>query len=228
MQILVIEDDRRLSGLLEQGLGEEGYHVVPSFDGLSGLEAARSGMFQLVLLDLMLPGIDGLEVARQLRKAGNRTPIIMLTARDSDLDAVQGLDLGADDYVTKPFSFAVLLARVRAVLRRGPVSSPIIISVGDLEIDSGAHAASRAGRLLPLTPREFRLLELLARSSPRVVPRQTILEEVWGFNSEVSENNLEAFVSQLRAKVDAGAATKLIRTVRGIGYCIRIEDSREC
>jgi two-component system response regulator MprA len=147
----------------------------------------------------------------------------MLTARDSDSDAIRGLDLGADDYVTKPFSFDVFLARVRAVLRRGPVVAPVIASVGDLELDSGSHIASRSGRALPLTPREFRLLELLVRSSPRVVPRQTIMEEIWGFDSEVSENNLEAFVSQLRIKIDGGGAPKLIRTVRGIGYCVREE-----
>lgn len=197
--------------------------MTVSAEGPVGLQMAKTCEFDVIVLDLMLPGLDGFEVARQLRKVGNRTPIIMLTARDSDLDAVRGLNLGADDYVTKPFSFDVFLARVRAVLRRGPISAPVIVSVGELELDSGAHVVSRSGRELPLTPREFRLLELLIRSSPRVVPRQTIMEEIWGFDSEVSENNLEAFVSQLRSKVDTGGAQRLIRTVRGIGYCVREE-----
>lgn len=223
MRILIVEDDPRISSLLDQGMREEGYQVMVEADGPLGLETAKSCAFDVIVLDLMLPGLDGFDIARQLRKLGNRTPIIMLTARDSDVDAVRGLDLGADDYVTKPFSFDVFLARVRAVLRRGPVSVPVIVSVGDLELDSGDHVALRSGRPLPLTPREFRLLELLVRSSPRVVPRQTIMEEIWGFDSEVSENNLEAFVSQLRAKVDAGNVQKLIRTVRGIGYCLREE-----
>lgn len=223
MRILIVEDDPRISSLLDQGMREEGYQVMVAADGPRGLETARSCDFDVIVLDLMLPGLDGFELARQLRKVGNRTPIIMLTARDSDVDAVRGLDLGADDYVTKPFSFDVFFARVRAVLRRGPVSAPVIVSVGDLELDSGTHVASRSGRALPLTPREFRLLELLVRNSPRVVPRQTIMDEVWGFDSEVSENNLQAFVSQLRAKVDAGGVQKLIRTVRGIGYCVREE-----
>lgn len=223
MRILIVEDDPRISSLLDQGMREEGYQVMVAAEGPLGLETAKACEFDVIVLDLMLPGLDGLEVARQLRKIGNRTPIIMLTARDSDRDAVRGLDLGADDYVTKPFSFDVFLARVRAVLRRGPISAPVIVSIGELELDSGAHFASLSGRELPLTPREFRLLELLVRSSPRVVPRQTIMEEIWGFDSEVSENNLEAFVSQLRAKVDTGGAQRLIRTVRGIGYCVREE-----
>lgn len=223
MRILIVEDDPRISNLLDQGMREEGYQVTVSAEGPVGLQMAKTCEFDVIVLDLMLPGLDGFEVARQLRKVGNRTPIIMLTARDSDLDAVRGLNLGADDYVTKPFSFDVFLARVRAVLRRGPISAPVIVSVGELELDSGAHVVSRSGRELPLTPREFRLLELLIRSSPRVVPRQTIMEEIWGFDSEVSENNLEAFVSQLRSKVDTGGAQRLIRTVRGIGYCVREE-----
>jgi DNA-binding response OmpR family regulator len=195
-------------------------------DGVSGVDAAMSGDFEVVVLDLMLPRLDGFEVARQLRRAGNRTPVIMLTARESDADVVRGLDLGADDYVTKPFSFDVFLARVRAVLRRGPVSAPVFAKISDLQIDCGTHCATRAGRPLLLTPREFRLLELLVRNSPRVVPRQTIMEEIWGYDSEVSENNLEAFVSQLRAKVDAASKQKLIRTIRGVGYCLREEDGQ--
>lgn len=223
MQVLVIEDDLRIATLVQQGMREEGYQVVVSGDGREGLELARSATYDLIILDLMLPRVDGFEVARQLRREGNRMPILMLTARDSEADTVQGLDLGADDYVTKPFSFSVFLARVRAILRRGPVSAPVIATVADLELQTGTHSASRGGKSLSLTPREFRLLELLVRCSPRVVPRQRIMEEIWGFDSEVTENNLEAFVSQLRAKVDGASERKLIRTVRGIGYCVREE-----
>lgn len=223
MRVLIVEDDPRISSLLDQGMREEGYQTLVVADGVAGLDAAMTGDFEVVVLDLMLPRLDGLEIARRLRRAGNRTPVIVLTARESDADVVKGLDVGADDYVTKPFSFDVFLARVRAVLRRGPVSAPIFATVADLQIDCGTHFATRAGRQLPLTPREFRLLELLVRTSPRVVPRQTIMEEIWGYDSEVSENNLEAFVSQLRSKVDVGHPQKLIRTVRGVGYCLREE-----
>lgn len=226
MRVLIVEDDARISSLLDQGLREEGFQTMVVADGVSGLDAAMSGDFEVVVLDLMLPRLDGFEVARQLRRAGNRTPVIILTARESDADVVRGLDLGADDYVTKPFSFDVFLARVRAVLRRGPVSAPVFATISDLQIDCSTHSATRAGRPLPLTPREFRLLELLVRNSPRVVPRQTIMEEIWGYDSEVSENNLEAFVSQLRAKVDAASQQKLIRTIRGVGYCLRREDGQ--
>jgi two-component system copper resistance phosphate regulon response regulator CusR len=223
MRVLIVEDDPRIAGLLDQGMREEGFQTLVVSDGVSGLDAAMNGEFEVVVLDLMLPRLDGFEVARQLRKAGNNTPVIMLTARESDADIVRGLNLGADDYVTKPFSFDVLLARVRAVLRRGPVSAPIVATIADLEVDIEAHTATRAGRLLSLTPREFRLLELLVRNSPRVVPRHTIMEEIWGYDSDVSENNLEAFVSQLRSKVDAGNQRRLIWTVRGTGYCVRVE-----
>jgi DNA-binding response OmpR family regulator len=226
MRVLIVEDDHRISSLLDQGMREEGYQTLVVADGVSGLNAAMSGDFEVVVLDLMLPGLDGFEVARQLRRSGNHTPIVILTAREADSDVVRGLNLGADDYVTKPFSFDVFLARVRAVLRRGPVSAPIFATVSDLQVDCGIHCAIRAGRQLPLTAREFRLLELLVRNSPRVVPRQTIMEEIWGYDSEVSENNLEAFVSQLRAKVDAGSRQKLIRTIRGVGYCLREENEQ--
>ena len=224
MRVLIVEDDSRLASLLEQGMREEGCQIARAASGPDGLAAAKNGEFQVIVLDVMLPGLDGFQVARELRRSGNRTPIVMLTAKDSESDTIDGLNLGADDYVTKPFSFDVLMARLRAVVRRGPALTPIVMSVGDLVIDGDRHTVSRAGQALPLTPREFRLLELLVRCSPRVVPRQTILEQVWGFDSEVSENNLEAFVSQLRSKVDAGEP-KLIRTVRGVGYCVRLEGS---
>jgi DNA-binding response OmpR family regulator len=225
MRLLVIEDDHRIANLLRQGLEEEGYQVVAAFDGQTGLELGQTGQFDMVILDLMLPRLDGYDVARNLRRAGNRTPILMLTARDSNQEVIRGLDLGADDYITKPFSLDVFLARVRAVSRRGPIPTPAILRIGDLEVDRAAHVVSRAGRIIALTPREFTLLELLTRSSPRVVTRQTILDSVWGYDSEVSPNNLEAFVSALRAKIDSAGGPKLIHTVRGVGYCLKEEVS---
>ncbi len=225
MRLLVIEDDHRIAMLLRQGLEEEGYQVVLAADGRSGLELGRTAQFDMIILDLMLPQLDGTEVARSLRQEGNRTPILMLTARDSNQDVIRGLDLGADDYMTKPFSLDVFLARVRAVSRRGPIPTPTIFRIADLEVDPSAHVVSRAGRPVLLTPREFTLLELLARSSPRVVTRQTILEGVWGHDSEVSANNLEAFVSALRSKIDTAGGPKLIHTVRGVGYCLKEEGS---
>jgi DNA-binding response OmpR family regulator len=225
MRLLVIEDDHRIANLLRQGLEEEGYQVVVASDGQSGLELGQTGQFDMVILDLMLPRLDGYDVARSLRRAGNRTPILMLTARDSNQEVIRGLDLGADDYITKPFSLDVFLARVRAVSRRGPIPTPAILRIGDLELDPAAHVVSRSGRTISLTPREFTLLELLTRSSPRVVTRQTILDSVWGYDSEVSPNNLEAFVSALRSKIDGAGGRKLIHTIRGVGYCLREEVS---
>lgn len=221
MRALIVEDDLRIAGLLSQGLKEEGFDTLHVADGFAGLDAALKNEFEVIVLDLMLPRLDGFEVARRLRHNGVRTPIVVLTARESDGDVVKGLNLGADDYVTKPFSFEVFLAHIRAVLRRGPITAPVYLRIGDLEIDCAGHVATRGGQGLPLTPREFKLLELLARSSPRVVPRQMIMEEIWGYSSEVTENNLEAFVSQLRGKVDRGDRSKLIRTIRGVGYSLK-------
>lgn len=223
MRVLIVEDDIRITRLLSEGLQEEGYQVVIAADGGTGLEIGKTGQFDVIILDLMLPRMDGYEVARALRSDGIRTPLMMLTARDANRDIIRGLDLGADDYLTKPFSLDVLLARVRAVSRRGPVPTPAILRIGNLEVNPAIHEASRGGRLIFLTPREFTLLELLARLSPRVVTRQAILEQVWGYESEVSPNNLEAFVSALRTKVDSDSGPKLIHTIRGVGYCLREE-----
>jgi len=221
MRVLIVEDDVRIASFLLQGLEEEGYQVVTANDGVAGVEIAQSNPFGLIVLDLMLPRLDGYEVARRLRKAGNQTPILVLTARDSNQDIIRGLDLGADDYLTKPFSLDVLLARVRAVSRRGPVPAPVVVRIADLEVNPLLHEASRSGQVISLSPLEFRLLEFLARASPRVVSRRTILEEIWGYDSEVSPNNLEAFMRLLRNKIDCAAGPKLIHTVRGIGYCLR-------
>lgn len=181
---------------------------------------AQSFAFDVIVLDIMLPEMNGLAVARRLRESHNRTPVLMLTARDSTGDVVKGLDSGADDYLTKPFSFEVLLARLRSIIRRGPIERPPWLQVADLKLDPATREVTRNGVAINLTPREYALLELLLRNTGRVVTRQSILEAVWGFNTDVSENTLEAFVRLLRMKIGSHAP-KLIHTVRGIGYCLK-------
>jgi DNA-binding response OmpR family regulator len=223
MHVLVVEDDSRMSALLRQGLSEEGYVVTVAKNGPEALAIARSAEFDAIVLDIMLPGLDGISVARQLRSEGNRTPILMLTARDQISDVVAGLNIGADDYLTKPFSFAELLARVKAVSRRGPIPRSVVLQCSDLELDTGARTASRAGRPISLTRTEYLLLELLMRRAGQVVPREAILDSVWGFDKGVEPNTLDAFVRLLRTKVDQGHPRRLICTVRGIGYALREE-----
>ncbi len=189
-------------------------------NGAEGLEMAQSFTFDAIVLDIMLPEMNGLTVARRLRESRNRTPVLMLTARDSTADIVKGLDSGGDDYLTKPFSFEVLLARLRSVSRRGPVERPPCLEIADLKLDPASREVTRNGAVINLTPREYALLELLLRNTGRVVTRQTILESVWGFNTDVTENTLEAFVRLLRMKIDP-RAPKLIHTVRGVGYCLK-------
>jgi len=221
MRLLVVEDENRMASLLRQGLQEEGYAVAVAADGPTGLEMAAADSFELILLDVMLPGFDGFELARRLRAQGNRTPILMLTARDATPDIVEGLDLGADDYLTKPFSFEVLLARIRALLRRGPAPQSARLRVGDLELDPATHAVTRSGQLVHLTRTEFSLLEYLMRRCDRVVPRDILIEAVWGFGRDIESNTLDAFIKLLRSKVEAAGGPRLIHTVRGVGYSIR-------
>jgi DNA-binding response OmpR family regulator len=225
MQILVIEDKPKMAKLLSDGLTEEGYHVLVARDGREGLELARTPGLDVVVLDLMLPGIGGMVIAQTLRNEGNRIPILMLTARDADEDIVRGLNAGADDYLTKPFSFDVFLARVRAVARRGPIVTPVTHRIEDLVIDTLLRQVRRKTRSVELTAREFDVLELLARNSPRVLTRDAIIQSVWGFDADVSENNLEAFVHRLRAKVEYPGESKLLHTVRSVGYVLRGEHS---
>ncbi len=220
MRILVVEDERRMAALLKRGLTEEGHHVVLASDGATGLETACAASFDAIVLDMMLPRMDGLTVARRLRNAHNQTPVLMLTAKDAASDIVRGLDAGADDYLTKPFSFEILLARLRAVSRRGAIPQPVCLELADVRLDPATRRVTRGRNTLTLTPREFSLLELLLRNSGRVVRRETILESVWGFGCDVNENTLEAFVRLLRLKVDADEP-KLIHTVRGVGYSMR-------
>jgi DNA-binding response OmpR family regulator len=217
VQILVVEDERRMAELLQRALHEEGHQVVVARDGREGLEFARSSQFDVIVLDVMLPGMDGMALARRLRQNHNQTPVLMLTARDAPADIVKGLDSGADDYLTKPFSIDILLARLRAVSRRGAIPRPVCLEIADLRLDPASHRVTRGEDVLNLTPREYRLLELLMRNARRAISRDTILESVWGFDSDVNENTLEVFMRLLRGKVDT-REPKLIHTVRGFGY----------
>jgi DNA-binding response OmpR family regulator len=221
MRVLIVEDDKKMAGLLRKGLEEEKHSASLAHNGSAGLEMAELYEFDVVVLDIMLPGIDGFEVARRLRRNNNRTPILMLTARDAVPDIVRGLDVGADDYLTKPFAFDEFLARLRSVARRGSSPRPTRLQVADLILDPAAHQVYRGNREIRLTPTEYRLLDFLVRRAGRVVPRSTLVEAVWGFDQEVEENTLDAFVRLLRSKVDRDFEPKLIHTVRGVGYSIR-------
>ncbi len=220
MQILVVEDEPRMAGLLERTLREEGHQVVVASDGQAGFEMARDSQFDAIVLDVMLPGLDGVSVARKLRENRNSTPVLLLTARDAPADVVKGLDAGADDYLTKPFSIDVLLARLRSVSRRGASPRPLQLEIADVRLDPASRRVTRGDKLINLTAREYQLLELLMRNRDRAISRDTILASVWGFTTEVTENNVEVFVRQLRLKVDA-VEPKLIHTVRGFGYMMR-------
>jgi DNA-binding response OmpR family regulator len=225
MQVLVVEDERRMAQLLRQGLEEEGHSVVVAGNGKDGLAMAESHPFDAIVLDVMLPEMDGFTVARKLRAARNQTPILMLTARDATHDVIEGLNIGADDYLVKPFSFDVLLARLRAVSRRGAIPQPVPLQVQDLTLNPANREVMRHGRRISLTRTEYSLLELLMRRSGRVVARESLIEAVWGFDSDVRSNTLDAFIRLLRDKVDSAPEAKLIHTVRGVGYCVRGEES---
>jgi len=225
MQVLVVEDEPRMSELLRQGLEEEGHSVVLTGNGREALAMAEAHPFDAIVLDVMLPGLDGFSIARRLRSARNQTPILMLTARDATTDLVEGLNLGADDYLVKPFSFEVLLARLRAVSRRGAIAQPPVLQVADLSLDPSAHEVARSGRRIVLTRTEYGLLELLMRRAGRVVTRENLIESVWGFDSNVRSNTLDAFIRLLRDKLDSDGGTSLIQTVRGVGYCLRAKET---
>lgn len=212
-----------MAQVLRKSLEEEGYTVSVTGDGYQALELAeQDSNFGLVLLDVMLPGLNGIEVARRLRHGGHQVPVLMLTARDTVSDVVKGLDAGADDYLTKPFSLAVLFARIRALERRAAAREPqLVLRVGDLSLDVAQRRASRNDREIVLTPTEFRLLEFLMRNEGRVASRRAIVEFVWGTSGEnVEENTLDAFVRLLRRKLDERHEPKLIHTMRGFGYCL--------
>jgi DNA-binding response OmpR family regulator len=225
-RILVIEDESKVARAVRDGLRAEGYEAEVAGTGDDGLALARRERFDLVVLDLMLPGRGGLDVLAERRRAGDATPVLVLTARDTVADRVSGLDAGADDYLVKPFAFAELLARVRALLRRGRPETPSRLSVADLEVDPVARRATRAGRALPLTAREFELLEFLVRHQAEVVSRDQISREVWREPSRGTplDNVIDVHIMRLRRKVDREAGTRLIHTVRGVGFVVREED----
>jgi DNA-binding response OmpR family regulator len=222
MNILVVEDEVEMSRLLERGLREESHEVMVAYDGPSALRLTENGGFDLVLLDVMLPGLSGLEVAKQLRCRTEQVPVLMLTARDALPDIVKGLDAGADDYLTKPFSFVELLARVRALGRRVHARPASVIEVDELVLDTSSLRTFCRGNEIHLSQTEFRLLELLARNHGRVVPRHTILKALWGSRREVGENTIDAFVRLLRKKLEAAGSPKLVQTHRGFGYSIGV------
>jgi len=209
-----------MAELLKKGLEEENHSVSVAFNGRAALEMARSYEFDVIVLDLMLPLIDGFDVARRLRKDGNQTPILMLTARDAVPDIVKGLNVGADDYLTKPFSFEEFLARLRSVARRGSAPRPTCLQVADLVLNPATRQVTRGNQEIHLSLTEFRLLEFLMRRTGRVVSRSAIIQAVWDFDHEVEENTLDAFIRLLRSKVDRDHKQKLIHTVRGIGYAV--------
>jgi DNA-binding response OmpR family regulator len=221
MRVLVVEDEVRMAALLKQGLEEQNHSVETVHDGRAAIEMARGYDFDVIILDVMLPGLDGFEVARRLRKSQKQTPILMLTARDAIPDVTHGLDVGADDYLTKPFAFPELLARIRALARRTPAMLPAQLSVDDLTLDPQNRRVARGEQEIHLTATEYRLLEFMMRRPGRVLGRASIIEAVWGFNENIEDNTLEAFVSSLRNKIDRGFDQKLIHTIRGVGYCVR-------
>ncbi|MEY9962692.1 two-component system OmpR family response regulator [Streptacidiphilus sp. MAP12-16] len=220
MRILVIEDDESLGASLTWGLQAEGHAVQLAADGNEGLWQATEHAFDLIILDVMLPGLDGYQVCTHLREAGNWTPILMLTAMDADLDQAEGLDLGADDYLTKPFAYPVLLARMRALLRRGGRPRPALLQAGDLTLDPATRAVQRAGQDIALTPGESAVLEYLLRANGRAVSKAELLEHCWDVASQVDPAAVEVRVHHLRRKIDTPFATGLVETVRGSGYRI--------
>ena len=216
--MLIVEDEANLATAVAQGLRAEGYDVEVSHDGDDGLWRASEGQFDAIVLDVMLPGMNGYVICRTLRERDIWTPILMLTAKDGECDEAEGLDTGADDYLTKPFSFVVLLARVRALIRRGTTVRPAVLTVGDLTIDPATRECRRAATEIDLTPREFSLLEALASHPDRVVTKQELIDRVWGLDFFGPSNVLEVYVGYLRRKVDRPFGTATIQTVRGVGY----------
>lgn len=224
IRILVAEDRPNTADLLRRALETEGHSVLVAYDGQRALKLGLAAEIDVILLDVMLPRMDGLSVLRRLREARLHTPVIIVSARDAGPDIVRGLDCGADDYLTKPFELDVLLARLRAVTRRSPASQPADLAFGDLKLNPGTYQLQRNGRTVSLTRTEFALLETLVRRAGMVVPRKVLIEEGWGSESDVSDANLYFFVRALRSKITQPGETELLHTVRGVGYSIRSED----
>jgi heavy metal response regulator len=224
MRILVVEDEKKVASFLKKGLEEERYAVDCALDGEEALFMADANEYDLMILDIMLPKVDGLDVLKQVRDKGATLPVLMLTAKDSVDDVVQGLDRGCDDYLTKPFAFAELLARVRALLRRKGREPAGELRVADLVLDPVTHAVLRGGKKVELTAKEYALLEYLMRHADRVVTRTMISEHVWDYHFDPMTNVIDVYVNHLRSKIDMDSSQKLIHTVRGVGYILRGND----
>ena len=218
MRVLLIEDDVTITRLLKEGLEDESYAVDVANDGSEGYRTAAADEYDVIILDIMLPGMNGYEVCRALRNDGNKTPILMLTARDAERDIVEGLDTGADDYLAKPFSFDVLLARIRALLRRPNEKLEEVLQVGDLKLDPSSKKVTRASQEISLTAKEYGVLEYLMRNKGKVLSKEQIISHVWDFDADVLPNNVELFIMFLRRKIDKPFKSKLIHTVSGFGY----------
>lgn len=226
MRLLIVEDDASVARFLEKGLQEERYAVDVATDGESAIALAHNAAYDLIILDVMLPRQNGLSVCRIIRDKGQTTPVLLLTVRDSTEDKVRGLDCGADDYLTKPFAFAELLARIRALLRRGTVQSPGRLKLADLELDPAAHRVWRGGTEVMLTSKEYALLEYLMRNVDRVLTRTAIIEHVWDMRYDSMTNIVDVHIRALRAKIDRPFSVTLIKTVRGVGYALETPRGR--
>lgn len=224
MKLLLIEDDKKIATAVKRGLEAEGFAVEVAFDGNDGLWMATEGSYDLIMLDILLPGRNGFRVCADLRAAGNWTPILMLTAKDGDLDEAEALDTGADDYLTKPFSFPVLVARVRALLRRTAGRNPTPVVVGDLRIDPGERRVWRGDEQVLLTAREFEVLEFLVRRAGQVLSKQEILAGVWEYDFDGDPNIVEVYIGRLRRKIDEPHGRQSLTTVRGAGYRLSADD----
>ena len=221
MRLLVIEDEQKVANFIRQGLEEEGHAVDHAADGASGLQIALQDLHDVIVLDVMLPKLDGLSVLQQLRQANVATPVLLLTVRATIEDKVLGLDSGADDYLTKPFAFEEFVARVRALLRRRAETAPPILQVADLALDPARRVVSRAGKKIDLTPREFTLLDYFMRNPDRVLTRTMIANRVWDYSFDTTTNVIDVYVNYLRRKIDSGHDSKLLHTVRGVGYVMK-------
>jgi heavy metal response regulator len=221
MRILVVEDDPRIAGFIKKGLTEEQYAVDVCYDGQDGAFWAAANEYDVIILDIMLPKKDGISVCQELRAQGMTTPILMLTAKDTVEDKIRGLDVGADDYLAKPFSFGELLARIRSLLRRSQHYKTQTLKIADLELDPVAHKVTRASQEISLTGKEYALLEYLLRNQGRVMTETNIVEHVWDMNYEPGTNVVNVYIHHLRSKIDKDFATKLIHTIRGVGYVMK-------
>ena len=223
MRILVVEDEKKVAGFIKKGLEEEGYAIDVALDGSEGLLMALDGVYDLIILDINLPKLDGLRVLQEFRKNQGKTPVLLLTVRAAIEDKVLGLDTGADDYLTKPFSFQELLARIRALRRRRVEAAPPLIQVADLTLDPARRVVSRGTEKIDLSTKEFALLDYFMRNPGRVLTRTMIAEHVWDYDFDPMSNIIDVYVNYLRKKIDAGREPKLLQTVRGVGYVMQVE-----